>query len=150
MDLDKSVILAVKNFTHQLHRYMTAKKEDIIAKVKEFATVTEIQGRIINYLYESKGPEPIYQKDLEKQFNIRRSTATIILKRMEKSGLVVRRISRTDARMKELILTEKAKILHPVAKAEFLKAEKNAVKGLTEKEIESFLQIVEKITRNIS
>lgn len=50
----------------------------------------------------------MYQKDIEKEFDIRKSTATEILKLMEKNGFIFRECSKEDGRMKEIIPTEKS------------------------------------------
>ena len=50
-----------------------------------YGDLTFAQGGMIHYLYRHR-EEPIYQKDLEKRFDIRRSTATGILQNLEKNG----------------------------------------------------------------
>ena len=51
-----------------------------------------MQGWIIDYIYD-RGNDPVFQRDIEKEFTIRRSTATELLKLMEKNGLITRQIS---------------------------------------------------------
>ena len=46
---------------------------------------TGVQGWIIGYLYENRGKE-IFQRDIQAQFSIRRSTVTGILQLMEKTA----------------------------------------------------------------
>lgn len=149
MDAERSVAVAVKTLVNQFHRYMTSKKAEITAKVKGLEGLTEVHGRIIEYLYHNMGTETIYQKDLEKQFNIRRSTATVILHRMEKAGFVVREVSSEDGRMKALVLTDKAKKIYPKLHAEIVKAEAQARRGLSDEEFETFLRVTKKIVKNM-
>lgn len=47
------------------------------------------------------------QRDIEKKFSIRRSTASHMLQLMEKNGYIRRISAPDDARMKKLIITEK-------------------------------------------
>ena len=68
---------------------------------------TYMQGGIIVFLMRSNGA--VYQRDIEKQFNIRRSTATGILKGMERDMLIHRVPVSDDARLKRLVLTDKAR-----------------------------------------
>lgn len=62
---------------------------------------TYMQGGIIVFLMRSNGA--VYQRDIEKQFNIRRSTATGILKGMERDMLIHRVPVSDDARLKRLV-----------------------------------------------
>ena len=47
---------------------------------------TLMQGWIIGYLYRNRDKE-VFQRDIQEQFSIRRSTVTGILQLMEKNGL---------------------------------------------------------------
>lgn len=149
MDTEKSVGLAVKALSNQFYRYMTAIRDTMAKKYPEVASITEVHGRIIEYLFNNLGKQPIYQKDVEKEFVIRRSTATIILQRMERSGVVLRKVSRDDARLKEIVLTQRARKIYPAVQKAITQVEKQAVRGLTNEEIETFLRIAKKIAENI-
>lgn len=150
MEQERSIAVAIKNLSNQFHRYMTNLKAELDAGTRGLERVTDIQGRIINYLHENQGSGAIYQRDIEKQFNIRRSTATNILARIEKNGFIRRQTSADDARMKTLILTEQARKLYPKAKEGILKAERQAAKGLTDAEVALFFRIVEIMAKNIA
>lgn len=150
MDPDATLALAVKTLANQFYRYMESKRGDFVAKFEEAEFITDVQGRIIEHLYTNMGKGAIYQKDLEKRFNIRRSTATIILQRMERVGLIRREVSSDDARMKSLTLTERSIRMRPIAHQAIFEAEEQAKKGLTQEEIEVFFRVVKKILANIS
>ena len=55
----------------------------------------------------------VYQKDIEEEFRIRKSTATGILQLMEKNGFISRESSKKDARLKRIVPTPKAEALRP-------------------------------------
>ena len=74
---------------------------------KEGITISQL--RVIAYI--SGHGEEVCQKSLEEHFDIRRSSVTGLLQNMEKSGLLVRCSSRSDARVKLVSLTEKGKTL---------------------------------------
>lgn len=149
MDHEKSVAVAVKALSNQFHRYAASVRDELATRFKEVAGITEVQGRIIEYLFDTAGKDPVYQRDLEKQFTIRRSTATIALQRMEKAGLIRREVSADDARLKRLCLTDRARKIHPAAHATLVKAEARARKGLTEREVETFLKVAKQIVKNM-
>ena len=62
------------------------------------------QVKIIEYLIKN---EHTYQKDLEKVFNVRRSSMSEILTTMENNKLIERIPSNDDARLKEIKILEK-------------------------------------------
>lgn len=53
--------------------------------------------------------EPVYQRDIEEQFHIRRSSVTALLKAMEQDGFITRTAVARDARLKSLALTDKGR-----------------------------------------
>lgn len=81
-----------------------------VKKFDKFASqynLTSTQMGVIDFL--SYHPnEEMFQKDIEKEFYIRRSTASTLLQRMENKGLLKRVPSQTDGRLKQVILTDKA------------------------------------------
>ena len=60
-----------------------------IAKEEGYPALTTVQIRIMRYLFLNKDKE-IYQKDIEKNFVVRRSTASGIIDTMVKNGMIVR------------------------------------------------------------
>ena len=75
--------------------------------------LTPIQRHILKYILLTTLHRDIYQKDIEGEFQIRKSTVTGILKLMEKNGFIERVNSEKDARYKRLVPTEKAEGLRP-------------------------------------
>ena len=65
---------------------------------------TGMQGWIIGFLHRNEDRD-MFQRDVEAEFNIRRSTATGILQLMEKNGFLLREPVAYDARLKKLVLT---------------------------------------------
>ncbi|MCS6109154.1 MarR family transcriptional regulator [Clostridium botulinum] len=97
--------------TSDVARLIKVASNEISRDINKFASkygLTGNQVQIIYYLANSK-QENSYQKDIEKEFNIRRPTATNILKTMEKNGLILRRYQKNDSRLKQITLSDKAK-----------------------------------------
>ena len=63
---------------------------------------TGMHGWVIGYLYENRNRD-VFQRDLQEQFSIRRSTVTGILQLMEKNGLITRQSVDEDARLKKIV-----------------------------------------------
>lgn len=73
--------------------------------------ITRMQLSIINYISRNENQTDIFQKDIEKEFNIRKASATSALKLMEKNDLIIRVSLPTDARLKRIALTSKSRQL---------------------------------------
>ncbi len=69
--------------------------------------VTGTHGFALGFLHRNKDRD-IFQRDFEKEFDIRRSTASHILSLMEENGMITRESVPYDARLKKIVLTEKA------------------------------------------
>lgn len=112
----------------------------------EAANLTGMQLFILEYLYQQ---QDVFQRDLEAEFHVRRSTVTGILKGMEKKGLIQRLSVEEDARLKRIVLTSQAKSLHREVEMAVARMEEIALRGLSEAEIEVFLEILEKMKANL-
>lgn len=107
-----------------------------------------MQFAIISYIARESAERDVFQKDLEQKFDIRKSTVSGTLNTMERDGLLVRETVPYDARLRKMILTDKA--LHAKKNTEQVigSVENQLSKGLTEEEITTFLSILEKISKN--
>ncbi len=110
--------------------------------------LTGMQARIVAYLYENRD-RAVYQKEIEEHFSIRRSTASRFLSTLEEKGILERETADFDARRKKLSLTPHACLQHEKIAEKVREIEQQAAKGLTEQEIQQFMQIAEKIKRNL-
>lgn len=109
--------------------------------------ITKVQGWILGHLCENEEND-IFQKDIEKIFNISRSTATEILKLLEKKGYIQRVAVPYDARLKKIIVTEKAKKKHQRIVNNIHRTEEKICKGISKEELEVFFAVLEKIKDN--
>ncbi len=110
--------------------------------------LTGTHGWIIGYLYHNQDKD-IFQRDIEAEFSIRRSTVTGILQLMEQNHLIVRESVDYDARLKKLVLTPKAIEIHKKIENDIDKMEFKLSNGLTPEEINSFFLIMEKLKKNL-
>lgn len=117
-------------------------------KPEEFKESTGVHGWAIRFFYENRDKD-VFQRDFESRFSIRRSTATNMLKLMEKNGLIVRESVDYDARLKKIVLTEKAIQIHKKATQNIELLESSIKEGITEDEIASFYCVLDKIKANL-
>jgi hypothetical protein len=88
-----------------VHKLDMGVKRILDAKMKAagYDEVTMMHGWILKYLYDNRDRE-VYQRDIEKQFSIGRSTVTTIIQLMEKRDLICRQSVDHDARLKRVML----------------------------------------------
>ena len=67
-------------------------------KAQETIGITGAKGNILDYILIESEKRSVYQKDIEKEFDLRPSTATEVLKNLEKEELIVRVPDKQDGR----------------------------------------------------
>ncbi len=133
-----------KDIGAKLKRIMNLTKREIDKSLGE-DSITKSQGMVLRLLYVSK--TPIYQKDIEKELYIRRSTATNILNIMEQRELIKREQNKEDARKKRIIITEKGKKLEQENYCKIEQVENKIKSNLTEEEQNNLFMILDKIEK---
>ncbi|MFQ6793297.1 MarR family transcriptional regulator [Thomasclavelia sp.] len=112
------------------------------------SNLTGPQGLFLCYLYEHQDKD-IFQKDLEASFNIRRSSATGLLRCLEDNGFIKRESVDYDARLKKIILTQKAFEFKDLLEKHIYQMEQTLTKNLEPEEIDEFIRIIGKIKKNL-
>ena len=141
--MQKKIGLELRSLNHLIMRYM-----DKTSHKKQIDAVTGTNGWIIGFLAENSDKD-VYQKDLEEKFTITRSTASKVLNLMVKKGLVERHSVAHDARLKKLVLTEKAQKLSELMKEDAKKMESCLTNGFSERELEALTAFIQKMKANI-
>jgi len=113
----------------------------------EETDVTGMQAMIIHHLLNCKGER--FQKDIETQFRIRRSTATGMLKLMEQHGLIRREPVEYDARLKRLALTDKARALDECIGRKLDHMESVMGRGIDKAELDTWFKVSRHIRMNL-
>lgn len=108
-----------------------------------------MRGPLLGYLYAQTRERDVFQKDIEKEFNIRRSTATVMLQRLEEKGYLIREPHPDDARLKRILLTDKGRERHLKARRQIQAFDAELEQGIAEQEKEFFLKIVDKMIKNL-
>lgn len=128
---------------------MIRRKLDVQFSKNGLDEISGMQGPMIGYIFDNSKERDIFQRDLEREFNVRRSTATVMLQSLEEKGFVIRKPVDYDARLKKIILTEKA-IRHQLEIRKLLDSFNEALEqGITREEKEEFFRILDKIKKNL-
>ena len=112
--------------------------------------ITGIQGRIIGFISHNSKNRDIFQKDIEEEFDIRRSSVTSVLQLMEKNGFIERVSVSEDARLKKLIITEKGAKIQKNIYDFILNFEKSFRDELSEAEMNMFISLLDRLSNKIS
>ncbi len=144
MEFEKTISFEIKTLDS-----MIARKIIYEAKIEEKGIINPLQGRIMQYLFTNLDKKT-YQKDIEKEYNFRRSTISGVLKTMEKNCLIVRTSSTEDARVNEIKLTEKSLKMGRKMQQLITKFETILKKDIDDKELEIFFNVISKIKKNLS
>ena len=93
-------------------RLLKQANNNMMRHFDQFARQYDLTGNqmaVIDFITNHADQE-VFQRDIEHEFEIQRSTTTVLLQRMEKKGLIERHTSSKDARQKAVVLTDKALI----------------------------------------
>lgn len=115
----------------------------------DLGEVTGMQGPMIGFLYKESLKRDVFQKDIEREFNIRRSTASVTLQNLEQKGLIERVAVDHDGRMKKLLLTPKAIECHMRIVRQIDDFNEMLESGITKEEKQEFLRILDKVCDNL-
>ena len=133
---------AVKSLSHRIGQVLNN-----IPAVRENKDLTGIQVWILNFLFR-RGETATFQRDVEAEFNVRRSTATEILKQMERSGLIRRVPVDYDARLKKIELTEFASDVKKQLEEQVRRTENVLTDGFSKEELDAFFEYIERFKQN--
>ena len=130
---------------HGIRRFLC--KNSAAIKSKDEVTGTNL--RIIRFLKNNEHRD-IYQKDVEKEFGITRSTASRVLVLMEEKGLVKRLSVDHDARLKKLVLTEKSARMGEAMYQVGEKTDAQLLQGFSDEEKEQLYHFIDRMVENLS
>ena len=139
LDIENTLGFRVRTLSVSIKRAIDARRQ---------GKCTNTHGWVIGYLIENRHKD-VYQKDIEKQFSVSRSTMTEILKLMEKNGVIERIPDETDRRLKKIKLTPLALEIDAKHKAEIEDFEEFIKRGITHEELENFFAVINKISANL-
>ena len=136
LDSKKMVVYSLKALSNQIKRTLDG-------------PLTGMQYGVIKFIDTQEGQRDIFQKDIEAEFNIRRSTATGILKLMEQKELIKRQSVTYDARLKKLVITPEARQLKKGLVEQFEALEEQIKADISEDELALFFDILKRMSNNL-
>lgn len=142
MDEKKHVGRRINILSHKIKRR--------IGKVALRYGISSMQAKILGFIFHEAPKRDIFQKNIEEEFDIRRSSVTSVLSLMEKNNLIKRVSFSEDARLKKIVLTEKGINTHKSVHKEIELIENIILESLTDEELILFNNIIERLTKKIA
>lgn len=118
-------------------------------EMNEFARpygLTGMQMSVIDFL-SRRGADDSFQVDVEREFHVQRSTASVLIKRMVERDLVTRVVAADDSRKRQLRLTVQGQRLVPIITRHLEQQDAKMVAGLTVTEVQAFRRALRNVTR---
>ncbi|MBQ4128224.1 MAG: MarR family transcriptional regulator [Ruminococcus sp.] len=115
---------------------------------EEDKSISGASSCIISYLYDHNDTD-VFQKDLEQEFSVRRSTMSKVLTLLEQKGYIKREAVDSDKRLKKIAITQKTVLVADKLKAHRTQLEEKMVKGISIDELTQFKKTLEKIKQNL-
>ncbi|MHC1749654.1 MAG: MarR family winged helix-turn-helix transcriptional regulator [Cellulosilyticaceae bacterium] len=141
MDKERSIGKEIIIFSNQIRRR--------IDKEARKYGLTSIQARILGFVFRQSAVKNVFQKDIEEEFNIRRSSVTSVIQLMEKNGYINRESVCEDARLKKIILTQKGLETEEKVHQVIIEIEESLQKTLNDEEKSIFIQLIDRLSKNM-
>ncbi len=125
--------------SNQIRRY--------IEQSRNQSSFTGAQGKALHYILAQ--PKPVYQKDIEYEFNIRPSSATQLIQGLEKNGYVTRVVDSKDSRLKTILPTQKAMDQKQVVMNSLENLEEQLTQHISQEDLETFCSVAEAMLKNM-
>ncbi len=116
-------------------------------KTQEKIGLTNIQALVLDYIMAS--PNSVYQKDIEKEFDLRPSSATQLICGMEEKGWIKRVSNPGDKRLKEIVFTSDSKKIKDSIKNEICETERQLIQNISKEDLEVFMKVTNMMLKNL-
>lgn len=131
---EKLTNMHVGRLIHMLSHQMKRDSNNLASAI-ENDELTIMQKHVLKFVLLESLHRDLYQKDIEEEFQIRKSTVTGILKLMEKHGYIYRESVKKDARLKRIVPTPKAEALRPSILAHIRETENRLIEGISPQDV---------------
>ena len=133
----------MRSLSHRIHRFFQNSPNK-----KTVDSITGTNGWIIGYLADRQDKD-VFQKDIEREFDITRSTASKVIDLMEQKGLVERQKVASDARLRKLVLTDKSLQLAELIAEDKKHLDEVLMRNFTEEEKEKLTEFITRMRKNL-
>lgn len=132
-------------------RYISKLANELRRKTETFSYSKQYSGaqwKTLHFILSAK--EDVFQKDIEKEFSIRSSTATELLKQMENNGLIRKESVAYDNRLRKIVATDQAKACQETIFAQLNDLDEMLVQQIPQNKLDIYFEVVEIMMDNLS
>ena len=147
MEIADAIMFKIRILDNQIKRFIDKKAMSVDKNLTGMQLAVLLFVGYHNKLDKNKD---IFPNDIEKKFNVRRSTVTTILKKLVKDGYITQIRASYDERYKRLFITEKSELIYSKIQQAQIEGEEIVSKGLRQEKIDIFFEVANKIMENIS
>lgn len=151
IDHKKMIAFSIRDVSLHIGRYIHHEGQREGKNPFEDKTATDrvsrLQGMAVGYIYSHNGQQVI-QKDMEKGMYISKSTASGLVQRMVKNGLIYTTPAENDARVKCLNLTNYALDIMREMDKRAIRTEAQLRKGIDDEDLQVFFKVLKQIKEN--
>ena len=134
--------VAIRTLHNVINRYLA------VTRPQEVEELSSANIDIIRYLVRNADHD-VFPQDVERRFGITRSTSCRVLGLMERKGLIAREPVPQDARLKKIVLTDKARHIDDELYGNAVAMEKLLLQGLSDAEILGFMHTLDVMQTNL-
>lgn len=145
---NKDICRHLAELTNLIHREIVKNEAQQATTASLDSSLSRSSSCIINYLYDHSD-EDVFQRDLEREFQVRRSSMSKGLTLLEQKGYINRVSVSTDHRLKKIVLTSKAHMIVDKIKTDREKLEQKLTANICADELEKFISTINKIKDNL-
>lgn len=108
------------------------------------------QTRILYFVLANYPERDIYQKDLEEELNVQSASVSVLLKKLEKEGLITRERAPDDNRLKRIRPTPAGIERQRAVNYDIQHMENKLTVGISKKQLKIFYEVIQKMMENTS
>ncbi len=132
-----------------MHRQIIKSSRELFVDSSDSEAISGASSCIIAYLHDHSSSD-VFQRDLENEFQVRRSTMSKALSLLELKGYIQREAVESDRRLRKIVLTEKAELVADKLKFSRSALEQKLTHSISKEELEQFRSTLEKIKLNLT
>ena len=110
--------------------------------------LTGIQAFFLKCIHDKSSEGDLFQRDLEKMFDIRRSSVSTMIGCVEKKGYIKRESIPTDKHINKIVLTEEGRKKYEEVDADLKEYKHQLLKDFSDEEIDLVYSMLQKISDN--
>lgn len=135
-----------ERFARALHSTARAWRQAVDRRLKSLGLS---QASWMTIAVAARSPEPLSQSEIAHELGIEGATLVAMIDRLVKADLVVRQTSKTDRRVKRIVVTEAGQRLYDIVKSEAAAVRRELLAQLEPTELRHLTELLESLQRRL-